>query len=61
LVAANSGHAQVVRLLLEAKADLSVSVDYQGQQYTALSFAKAKHYVDVEAVLKQFGAVDLDF
>jgi ankyrin repeat protein len=60
MVAAEYGHASAVKALLEANADLSITIEYNGKDYTALDLAKANRHLGVVALLKKYGAVDFD-
>ena len=53
MVAARLGHAEIVRLLLEAKANPNTA-DFTGR--TALAYAKQSGRTTIEAMLRKAGA-----
>ncbi len=56
IMASQQGHAEVVRLLLEAKGDVNVKVEVKGKVYTALSIAKMKGHTRIVTLLEKYGA-----
>ncbi len=53
MVAARLGHAEIVRLLLDKKADPNVP-DFTGR--TALTYAKQSNRASIETLLRKAGA-----
>ena len=54
--AAQKGHIEIVRLLLEAKADVNVTISMRGETYTLLSMIPEKHK-ETTNLLKRYMAL----
>ena len=52
------GHVEIVKLLLEAGADVNAKAYVGGKDYTPLSIAKEKGHSEIVKLLKEHGAKD---
>ena len=55
-MASQEGHAEIVKLLLEAKADVNAKASVAGKEYTPLSIAKRKGHTEIVRLLEAAAA-----
>ena len=56
MIASGYGHTEVVKLLLEAGADVNAKASIAGKDYTPLSVAKLGGHIRIVVLLKKHGA-----
>lgn len=56
MVACGLGYTDIARLLLEAKADVTIKARFFGKEYTPLSVAQQWNHPDIVKLLKDYGA-----
>ena len=55
-IAAGRGHTEIVKCLLDFKADVNVKASINAKDYTALSIARERGQTDIVQVLEKAGA-----
>lgn len=58
MVACGLGYTDIARLLLEAKADVTIKARFFGKEYTPLSVAQQWNHPDIVKLLKDYGATE---
>lgn len=56
MVACGLGYTDIARLLLEARADVTIKARFFGKDYTPLSVAQQWNHPDIVKLLKDYGA-----